>query len=462
MPISHCAVMVFDRLSRLASMLACAPAAGLAVALYLVSTVSAGAVTLLRDADIEHGLNQLSAPILRAAGLSPQRVRVLIIDDSSLNAFVVNNQTILIHYGLIQKVASAEALQAVIAHEAAHISNGHIARRMGNLGSARTAAGLGAALAVLAAAAGAGEAAGGIAIGTASSAQRSFLAHSRAEEAAADRSAASYLQSSGVSPRGLVELHETFRGQEVLSVSRRDPYTRSHPLTRDRIRAAQAYLASYGDTSTENPTADYWFARIRGKLTAFKQAPKWTLRRIKEERFKDVRLMREAVAYHRRNDLTRAIAAIDGAMAVQPRDAFYYDLKAQLLIENRKTAQAVSAYKTAVSLAPSDALILAGYGRALLAAGQPKAALTQLEKARARDFRDARLLRDLSVAYAKTGQPGMAAMVTAERYAIQGRLDDAGIHAKRATGLLPRGSAAWQRAQDVLIAYEQNAKRKKR
>jgi len=62
------------------------------------------------------------------------------------------------------------------------------------------------------------------------------------------------------------------------------------------------------------------------------------------------------------------------------------------------------------------------------------------------------MMRDLAVAYAKSGNNGMASLATAERYALQGRLKDAGIHAKRAAGLLPRGSAGWNRAQDVLRA----------
>ena len=56
----------------------------------------------------------------------------------------------------------------------------------------------------------------------------------------------------------------------------------------------------------------------------------------------------------------------------------------------------------------------------------------------------------------------MAAVVTAERYALLGRMEDAGLHAKRAVALLPRGSAAWRRAQDVLIAFERFEKGKKK
>jgi predicted Zn-dependent protease len=438
------------------------PVLALAAALWLIAAAPAAAISLLRDADIEYGLTQLAAPILRAAGLNPNRVKVLVVDDSSLNAFVIDGQTIFLHSGLIQKVERAEVLQAVIAHEAAHIANGHIARRMGNLQSARTLAGLGAALAVIAAAAGAGEAAGGIAIGTSSSAQRGFLANTRAEEAAADRSAASFMRTAGISPQGLVDLHRIFRGQEVLSVSRQDPYMRSHPLTRDRIRAAEAFVAAYGDQSRPNPEAQYWFARIRGKLSAFRRAPKWTLRRAAEESAQDVRLMREAVAYHRQNNLNRALAAIDAALKLRPKDAYYFDLKGQILMENRKTGAAIAAYRTAVSLAPREALILGGYGRALLADGQARAALVPLEKSRARDFRNMRVLRDLGQAYAQTGRTGMASLATAERYALQGRVKDAGIHARRASAQLPRGSAPWRRSQDVLIASERAEKKNKR
>lgn len=449
--------MAFERVKRLASI----PALGLVMVLYLISSTASNALTLLRDPDIEYGLQELAFPILRAAGLNPRRVQVLVVNDSSLNAFVISHKAIFIHYGLINKVERADILQAVIAHEAAHIANGHIQRRLGNLQGAQTLATLGTALALIAAAAGAGEAAGGIAIGTQSSALRHFLAHTRAEEASADRSAASYLTRSGISPKGLVDLHRTFRGQELISVSRQDPYNQSHPLTRDRIRAAESYLFSYGDQSQANPNADYWFNRIKGKITAFTRSPKWTLRRAASEPYRDVRMMREAVAHHRNRNLSKARAAIDAAIAERPDDPYYYELKGQILIENLRVQAAIEAYRHAAELLPNNALILAGYGRALLADGQNKDALAALERARTRDYRDLRMLRDLATAYAKTGNNGMASVVTAERYALQGRPADALIHAKRAIGQLPTGSTGWQRAEDVLIASERAQKRKR-
>lgn len=432
-----------------------------ALAVFLALSLPAQAVTLLRDADIEYGLKQLAAPILRAAGLSPHRVKILVVDDGTLNAFVVSQDAIFIHSGMIGKFTSARQLQAVIAHEAAHIANGHLTRRLTNLQAARRAAGLGLALAAVAAASGGGDAAAGLALGTASSAERMFLKHTRAEEASADQSAVRFLRSAGVPPQGLVEVMEIFAGQEYAPEGRQDPYVRSHPLSRDRLRAMQAAAGAAGDVP-EDAAARYWFARVKGKLTAHQRGPKWTLGRAGESGYADVKAIRQAVAHHRRSQTRQALAAIDGAIAARPNDPFLHDLKGEILMESRNFGAAVNAYARAVQLAPDEPLILSGYGRALLATGQTQAALGYLEKSHGIDYRDGHMLRDLARAYAELGRTGMAALVTAERYALSGRLEDAGIHARRASDLLPNGSGPWQRAQDVLIASERHARQRNR
>lgn len=420
---------------------------------------SARAVSLIRDPDIEYALKMMSAPILNAAGLGGN-VNILIVNDTSLNAFVIDANSIYIHSGMLAKLDTPEKLQAVIAHEAAHISNGHIARRMANLQSARSLAGFGLALALAAAAAtGRGDLGFGLVAGSQSLAQRQFLAHSRAEEASADQSGIRYLASSGIDPSGAVEVHKMFVGQELLNVSRQDPYVRSHPLSRDRVRAMERFVTAYSGKSHPQPEMDYWYERARGKLTAFVNPPKWTLKRSSNSNYEDVRRMREAIAYHRMSDYSRAVSRIDDAIALRPNDAFYFELKGQIQLEARKFQAAVSAYRRAAELASTNALILGGLGRALLTVDRPEEALPLLEQARNLDFRDGRILRDLGSAYAKTGQNGMASLAVSERFALAGRLEDAEIHARRASGLLPRGSGPWRRAEDILIAAKRAAKK---
>jgi predicted Zn-dependent protease len=423
--------------------------------LSLVLAAPARAVTLLRDPDIEHGLKRLADPVLRAAGLSAERVDILVIDDPSLNAFVVDANSIFLHSGLILRMDTPAMLQAVIAHEAAHIANGHLMRRPVNLRNARNAAALGAVLAGIAgAAAGSGEFAAGAAAGLQGAAIRGFFSHTRAEENAADTSGMRYLHAAGIDLSGAVQLMDLFRGQESLSLTRQDAYARTHPLSRDRFRRVRALAEAQSGRAAPDPEAEYWFARAKGKLSAFQRSPKWTRTRAGESGFEDVRLMREAVAYHRSSDLGRALPAIDAAIARRPEDPYLHELRGQILMESRRIKPAVAAYARAAALAPRNALILGAYGRALLADGQVQEAARRLEQARARDGRDIRVLRDLAQAEAQMGNRGMASVLTAERYAMAGRLKDARIHAERAGDMLPRGSPGWRRAQDILVAAE--------
>ncbi len=430
--------------------------ARLALALVLLAATiaqPARALTLLRDPDIEYALMQLAQPILQQAGLNANRMNVLVIDDRRLNAFVADRDTIFIHSGLLLKMETPQMLQSVIAHEAAHIANGHLVRRPQNMRNARTAAGLGLALAAAAGAvSGNAQAAAGIALGAQGTAQRMFFAHTRAEESSADSAGVAYMVRAGRDPSGAVAVMDIFRGQEALSAARQDPYARTHPMSADRVRVLQRQTAAYAGTLPPGNADLYWFARAKGKLSAFSRDAKWTLGRAGESGFADVGHMRAAIAWHRQSNLKKALAEMDRAIALRPDDPFYHELRGQILMESRQFDAATAAYARAVNTAPDNALVLGSYGRALVAQGQYGKAMGVLQKAVARDGRDARVMRDLAVTYAKTGQGGMASLVTAERYAMMGKLEDAEIHARRASDLLPRGSGGWQRAQDVLSA----------
>lgn len=436
----------------------------LALAVVALSLVAAPAraQSLIRDAEIEHALRELTRPIATAAGISPNTLDILVINDSAMNAFVVDPQTVLIHSGLILRLDRAAEVQAVIAHELAHITGGHLTRRMANLRGARGAATMGLLLSLAVAAGGNAEAGAGLAMGTSSAAMRVFFGHTRAEESSADQAGVRYMARAGVDPQAMVDVLDRFRGQEALNVARQDPYVRTHPLTAERMRAMKGYAAAYGDQARPNPEAEYWFARAKGKLGAFLQNPRYTLRKVGERDTSTVALMRRAVAYHRMPDAGRAMDQMRKLEASRPTDPYVQELKGQILLESRQFGPAAQAYARAVALAPKEPLILAGHGRALLAldtATSNRQALEALKKARARDPYDPRMLRDLAVAHARAGDGGMASVATAERYAIMGRMDTAAIHANRALGLVPRGAPGWLRAQDVLAAA-QKAKRK--
>jgi len=427
-------------------------AAALALAL-LAQTAPARAQSLLRDADIEQALRQIARPIFRAAGVSETSIKLLVVGDDSLNAFVADTQHILIHSGLILRLDTAEQLQGVIAHELAHITQGHLMRRPINMQTGGRVAGIGIAMAIAAAIAGVPEAGMGIAAGSANTAMRGFFVHTRAEESGADQMAARYMAAAGIDPQGMIDVLELFRGQEALSASRIDPYALTHPLSQERIRALATHAAGFDPARrADQSDVNYWFQRMRTKLLAFLRSSAYTLRHAERIDNPEIAALARAIAYHRTPDPSRARAEMERLIAMRPDDAYYHELKGQILLESRDFKGAAESYARALDLAPRETLILADLGRAQLASGDPKAAYETLSKARLRDPANPRMLRDLAMSEAQLGNPAMASVTTAERYLLMGRHKDARMHAERAASALPHGSTGWLRAQDVISA----------
>ncbi len=418
--------------------------------IFALCAFQAYAVSLLRDADIENAFSELSKPVLQAAGLSPSGIKIMLIDDTRPNAFVIDNKHIFITTGLALKTRTPEMFQSIIAHEAAHIAYGHVARRTQNIENARSVAAFGLALGIMTGAlSGNAELGTSLALGTSSSATRALLAHTRAEESAADQAAMSYMAQSRIDAAGMADVLDIFVGQENLSANRQDPYARTHPLSRDRLRVVDGRVTAQPKPA-QDKNALYWHDRAIGKLSAFVRAPDWTLKNTDSSSHEDVKHLRRAVAFSRQGKLEEAINEISKAQRKRPKDAYLQDLKAELYMRHKKFDRAAKEYQKASDLDGSNALILAGYGRALLASNQTNKALSVLKTSRQKDFRNIRMLRDLAVAYSKTGQNGMASLITAERFALQGKTKDAKIHARRALDNLPRGSPGWQSAEDIL------------
>src|SRR5258705_9221507 len=87
-----------------------------------------GGPSVLRDSETELLFSDISKPLIKAAGLDPKSVRVVLLNDPEINAFVATGQTVYIQSGLIQAVDNVDQLQGVIAHELGHVAGGHSIR----------------------------------------------------------------------------------------------------------------------------------------------------------------------------------------------------------------------------------------------------------------------------------------------------------------------------------------------
>lgn len=413
----------------------------------------AAALSLIRDAEIERTLSRVAAPILRAAGLRPASVDIYIVNDREMNAFTAGGETIFLHAGMITRLETVDQLRSVIAHEAGHIAGGHVARRDAALGGARGISALGMIGAVAATLGGAPQAGMMIGAGSQHAAQRAALSHSRAEEAAADQAGLDYMAASGADPAAALEVLRLFRGQEALLGNNQNAYARTHPLFSERARLIEDRVARLPRGEGPSAAEVYWHRRMVAKFNAFLLNPRDTLRATPDSDTSEFAALSRAIAYHRLPDPARALAQVDALIAARPDDPFYHELKGQFLLEIGQAAAAAASYRQAVALAPDEPLILGALGRALLnidGGAAVREAREVLEQAARLDRADTGILRDLALARARSGDEGLAALATAERYALQGRFPDALRNAERAAAMLPQGSPGWQQAQDVI------------
>lgn len=426
---------------------------------------SAQGLSLIRDSEIENTIRALAEPVFAAAGLNTDSVEVHLVNDSSLNAFVAGGQKIFINTGMILKADHPGQVSGVIAHEAGHIAGGHLARAQEALRNATAqsilAAVLGAA-AVMAAAGGDAGVGGAAVVGGATVGQRSILQYSRTQEAAADQAAIRYLEASGQSGRGLVEILQKLGNQNALLPSSQGVYARSHPLSQDRVAALQRDVEASRFAAVQ-ATAEQVaaFERMKAKLQGYLGRHAVTLRMYPESDTSIAGHYARAFAHHRRPDVRRALAEADTLIELMPDDPYFNELRGQILFENGRVAEAVPPYERAVLLAPEEPLLRIGLARAQIALNEParnKEAIEHLERAVRIDRTIISAWHQLAIAYGRDKRFGLSSLASAERAFLSGRIDEARGHAARAEATLPVGSPGALRAQDILNAARREGK----
>jgi predicted Zn-dependent protease len=439
-----------------------------ALAALALFPMQAGAISFIRDAEIEATITGYVTPIFEVAGLDPTAVHVYIINDDSINAFVAGGMNVFINTGLLMRAEHPGQVIGVVAHETGHIVGGHLARRQEALRDATIEAMVACILGVGAAAAsgnagGVGACALGQHVG-----QQFLLAFSRGQEASADQAGLKFLDDTHQSARGIEEFLRILWKQESVLIGQQDPYTRTHPLTQDRIDYIHFHVehSRYSDVP-DKPEFVAQFKRMRAKLVGYL----WPTARVLQEyppsdKSLEARYAR-AIAYccaEKRvaNKLPEAQALIDGLIAEHPDDPYFQELKGEALFQNGNVRSSLPYYEAAVKGAPSSSLLRFELARAQLEVEDPaltKKALSELEEVTRDETKNGDAWHKLSIAYGRDGQLAMAALALAEEAGThsskEAKREAKGL-AQRAMQGLPVGSPSWLRAQDIYNAASHN------
>lgn len=432
----------------------------LAVIAALSLTVQqAAAQSILRDAETEALLRDISAPLIKAAGLEPRNVDIILVNDGSINAFVAGGQAIYIHSGLIGAADHVDEVQGVIAHELGHITGGHVTRFNEGLKPATGITLLSLLLGVAAAAAGAPDAAMGIIGAGQQAALGKFLAFSRAQESTADAAGAQFLSKAGMSGRGSLEFFKKLQNLEFRYGFKRDAdseFYSSHPMTADRLTTLQdTYEADPAWNTPRDAAFEARFQRVKAKLYGYLAEPEDTLRAYPEYMTDVPARYARAYAFHKEALMDKALAETDALLKSDPDNPYFLELEGQVLLESGKVDEAIAPLRKATALSRNEPLIATTFGHALIAS-EDKAnfaeAETVLKTAVARDRDNPFAWYQLGVVYEARGDLPRARLASAEQQLMSYQLPEAMRSAEAAEQGLPKGSPDWLRAQDIAMS----------
>lgn len=175
-------------------------------------------------------------------------IQVTVVKDKTVNAFALPGGHIVIYSGIIDAMRTPEELAALLGHEASHVNQRHSLRNM-----LRTAAS-GLLVSVLV-----GDVGGVSAVLLENANTLRNLSYSRGLEKEADHEGMLLLLQNQINPVGMQQLMESLE-REHKDLPGIVSFISTHPLTKDRIKQAAAFIKEHAAASSPIPPAfkDNW------------------------------------------------------------------------------------------------------------------------------------------------------------------------------------------------------------
>lgn len=217
---------------------------------------------IMDDPEIAYYILHLGNRLTSFLDTSKFKFTFFVVNDNNINAFAVPGGYIGVNAGLILESGTESQLAGVIAHEIAHVTQRHIARRLAD-SSSRQGLTLAAVLTgILMAAGGSGEAAEALIFSGIAAGAQQTLAFSRSNELEADKVGLGVLDKAGFDQNGMAEFFQILQrkkpeGAEQLA------FLYTHPLDSERIAEAQSRVAQL---KPKNPPYNQEYHLIKEKL----------------------------------------------------------------------------------------------------------------------------------------------------------------------------------------------------
>lgn len=182
-------------------------------------------------------------------------IEVTLVKSKTVNAYALPGGQIVVYSGIVEKMNHPEELVALLAHEATHVNERHSLRSL-----LRSAAN-GILISVVF-----GDASG--LSGTLVSGAETLhgLQYSRRLEAEADRKGMDLMVENGVDVKGMKELMQTLQQEDKLPDNL--SFISSHPLTKERIQAAEEYSKAHAQATQSQTNLQSFFDALKAGAVA--------------------------------------------------------------------------------------------------------------------------------------------------------------------------------------------------
>ncbi|MDR0449523.1 MAG: M48 family metalloprotease [Rickettsiales bacterium] len=412
---------------------------------------------VIHDTEIESVIQKLVAPIAKAAKMPEGRLRIHILADNDLNAFVSGGEDIYVYAGTIMKLENPNALQAVIAHELGHIIGGHYTAMMSRLEQEMVASiimqSLGIAVLAINPEAGAG-----MMMGLPGITKANLMSFSRDEERLADTTGLGLMKTANLPRGGFVDMMELMHSHHVYLESRGNPNDRSHPSTGERLMNIREWIAKNGGAGGElsaDVVKEYQMARA--KLIGYMQSEKAVADMYPDKKSAPAKYAR-AISDLRRSKLKTALRAAEELADSYKTNPYFFELIGDINMQSGRYSEAIDAYEKSLSLLDDDSMQISGALALALALRNKKddcaTAVQICKRALLLNGTSARfdpfLYFVMARAYSAQGKNGLSDWAMAEYYWATNKKKESKKFAGRAKKNLPVNSAEYQKVEDIL------------
>ena len=384
-------------------------------------------LALVDDPEIEEYVESVGRRLAAASDAPGQPFHFFVVADDDINAFAGPGGYIGINAGLITSTGSEGELASVIAHEMAHVTQRHIARRFEQQerSSIPVFAGIVAAIVLGTQSPDLGQAAAAAALG---SAVQTTLNFSREAEQEADRVGIQSLVRAGYDPRAMPAFLEKLRSAQRYA-QKPPEYLSTHPLTTSRIADLQARSEQSPRLGHED-SLRYLLAKAKLEVLS-QEDPRASLELFEDALEHGEHENVSAAGYGLGLALTRtgahdkASKIFEALVERHPGELSIRIAAAENELAAGRTSKSMERYEEAYARHPGSRALVVAFAEALVRSRRSDEALELIDAWSRSHGADHRLYRLEAEAYAQRGEATRSRFSLAEHYYLVGQLDAA-------------------------------------